>query len=38
MGGKYKYIINDKCKTDGCNFLIKVKGYCSYCYEKIKHK
>lgn len=20
MSGKYKYKINDKCKTEGCNF------------------
>ena len=38
MGIKYKYKITDKCKTEGCNFSARVKGYCSYCYEKIKHE
>jgi len=33
MGGKYKYKINDKCKTEGCDNSARVKGYCCNCYQ-----
>ena len=38
FGIKYKYKINDKCKTEGCNYTARVKGYCCNCYENIKNK
>ena len=38
MGGKYKYKNNDKCKTVGCNFSARVKGYCCNCYQNYQIK
>lgn len=27
-----------KCKTTGCKYKAKVKGYCRYCYQNIIRK
>lgn len=31
---KYETNKGKICKTEGCNYIAKVKGYCNYCYPK----
>jgi len=36
--GKRKYSVSDKCKTEGCEYTARVKGYCVNCYIKARLK
>lgn len=38
--GERKYSVSDKCKTEGCEYTARVKGYCINCYimNRLKNK